>query len=212
MLKVRVSYPDGFAVMEDLKRDMALLATSGRGLADRTRRLPARVPDLNVFSQGLVARESGGWKITDEGRAVLEFMEARPSASYAIDIAAAGRSGAAIPPLPLPAERARRRRERRERRREAADRARAAASKKAVEKVGKLRKNREASRPLGRLRGIFFLARRPDFSEPSGSGRCGAWASFHGAATTLPSAGTRSRKPCSRQPSKNCLRALLEGK
>ncbi|MGY4427977.1 hypothetical protein ACVWWO_000454 [Bradyrhizobium sp. F1.13.1] len=30
VLKILVSYPDGFAVMEDLKRDMAILATSGR--------------------------------------------------------------------------------------------------------------------------------------------------------------------------------------
>lgn len=43
VLKILVSYPDGFAVMEDLKRDMAILATSGREWADRTSRLAARV-------------------------------------------------------------------------------------------------------------------------------------------------------------------------
>jgi len=42
VLKILVSYPDGFAVMEDLKRDMAILATGGREWADRTRRLAAR--------------------------------------------------------------------------------------------------------------------------------------------------------------------------
>jgi hypothetical protein len=60
VLKILVSYPDGFAVMEDLKRDMAILATSGRDWADRTRRLAARVPDLDIFSQGLVEWEAGG--------------------------------------------------------------------------------------------------------------------------------------------------------
>lgn len=30
VLKILVSYPGGFAAMEDLKRDMAILATSGR--------------------------------------------------------------------------------------------------------------------------------------------------------------------------------------
>ena len=30
VLKVLVSYPDGFAAMADLKRDMVILATSGR--------------------------------------------------------------------------------------------------------------------------------------------------------------------------------------
>jgi hypothetical protein len=49
VLKVLVSYPDGFAAMADLKRDMAILATSARDWADRTRRLAARVPELDVF-------------------------------------------------------------------------------------------------------------------------------------------------------------------
>jgi hypothetical protein len=84
VLKIRVSYTDGFAGMADLKRDMAILATSGPDWADRTRRLAAGVPHLDIFSQGLVARESGGWKITDRGRVVLEFMEARPGAEQAI--------------------------------------------------------------------------------------------------------------------------------
>lgn len=77
VLKILVSYPDGFAVMADLKRDMAILATSGRDWAERTRRLASRVPELDIFSQGLIERINGGWRITKKGRAVLEFMEAR---------------------------------------------------------------------------------------------------------------------------------------
>lgn len=77
VLKILVSYPRGHASMADLKRDMAILATSGRDWAERTRRLAARVPDLDIFSQGLVERLDGGWRITDKGRAVLEIMEAR---------------------------------------------------------------------------------------------------------------------------------------
>jgi hypothetical protein len=79
VLKILVSYPDGFAVMEDLKRDLAILATSGRDWSDRTKRLAARVPDLDIFSQGLVERTSGGWQITAKERVVLELMEARPA-------------------------------------------------------------------------------------------------------------------------------------
>lgn len=79
VLKILVSYPDGFAVMADLKRDMAILATSGRDWVERTKRLAARVPDLDIFSQGLVERMNGGWRITEKGRAVLELMETRPS-------------------------------------------------------------------------------------------------------------------------------------
>jgi hypothetical protein len=66
VLKVLVSYPDGFAAMADLKRDMAILATSGRDWAERTKRLAARVPDLDIFSQGLIERLNGGWRITDK--------------------------------------------------------------------------------------------------------------------------------------------------
>jgi hypothetical protein len=128
VLKILVSYPDGLAGMADLKRDMAILATSGPDWADRTRRLAARVPDLDIFSQGLVARESGGWKITSRGRVVLEFMEARPGAEQAIETVPAEKVDVAVPPLPQPAERARRRRERRERRREGRERARATVS------------------------------------------------------------------------------------
>lgn len=77
VLKILVSYPDGFAHMEELKRDMAILATSGRDWAERTKRLGARVPDLNIFSQALIERVNGGWRITQKGRSVLAFMEAR---------------------------------------------------------------------------------------------------------------------------------------
>lgn len=132
VLKILVSYPEGFAVMEDLKRDMAILATSGRDWADRTRRLAARVPDLDIWSQGLVERISGGWQITSKGRTVLELMEARPAANEPIQAPSVEQtivsSPTPLPPLRQPADRAKRRRERRERRRVARERARANAS------------------------------------------------------------------------------------
>lgn len=134
VLKILVSYPDGFAVMEDLKRDMAILATSGRDWADRTKRLASRVPDLDIFSQGLVERISGGWRLTSKGREILEFMEARPApsepspASVVDEAPQPAAEIAPLPPLPQLADRAKRRRERRERRREARERARANAS------------------------------------------------------------------------------------
>ncbi|WP_247342776.1 MULTISPECIES: hypothetical protein [unclassified Bradyrhizobium] len=77
-LKILVSYPDVFASMRDLKRDMAILVTSGPDGAARTKRMGARVPYLDVL-QRLVARVNGGWRVTDKGRAVLERMEPRPS-------------------------------------------------------------------------------------------------------------------------------------
>jgi hypothetical protein len=132
VLKILAAYPGGFAVMDDLKRDMAILATSGRDWADRTRRLAAKAPGLDIWSQGLVERISGGWKITTKGRALLDLMEARPGASETVQVPAIVDSIAAstspVSPLRQPADRAKRRRERRERRREARERARANAS------------------------------------------------------------------------------------
>ncbi|OPZ00238.1 hypothetical protein A5906_18605 [Bradyrhizobium sacchari] len=133
VLKILVAYPDGFAVMEDLKRDMAILATSGRDWADRTWRLAARVPDLDIWSQGLVERISGGWRLTSKGREVLAFMEAQPApgpirGTAVNEIALPVSEQVPVPPLRQPADRAKRRRERRERRREARERARANAS------------------------------------------------------------------------------------
>lgn len=130
VLKILVSYPDGFAVMEDLKRDMAILATSGRDWADRTKRLAARVSDLDIFSQGLVERGAGGWKITTKGRAVLESMEEPSAIAQQIQVlsepvAAPTPADVLVPPLRQPSERAKRRRERRERHRQARERARA---------------------------------------------------------------------------------------
>ncbi|MBR0831517.1 hypothetical protein JQ596_39035 [Bradyrhizobium manausense] len=128
VLKILVACPDGFAFLSDLKRDMAILATSGRDWADRTKRLAARVPDLDIFSQTLVERENGGWKITAQGRSVLEFMETRPLVD--IETVPAERVDAPVPLLPQPAERAKRRSERRERRREARERGARAACRR----------------------------------------------------------------------------------
>lgn len=126
VLKILVAYPGGFAAMEELKHDMAILATSGRDWADRTKRLAARVPDLNIFSQGLVERLNGGWQITDKGRGVLDVMEGRAAPAQLIDMAPADTVGAPVPPLRQPADRASRRRLRLERRRAARERARVA--------------------------------------------------------------------------------------
>lgn len=128
VLKILVSYPDGFAPLADLKRDMAILATSGRDWADRTKRLAALVPGLDIFSQGLVERSNGGWRITEKGRAILAIMEARPS-----EVTTRRESGAVEePPMGagarLPASVRLGRSNRRQRRRAVRERARAKAS------------------------------------------------------------------------------------
>lgn len=123
VLKVLVSYPNGFAVMADLKRDMAILATSGRDWSDRTKRLAAHVPDLDIFSQKLVERLNGGWRITGKGRAVLELMEGRSRRPEPVAEEAPCKSAAlSVLLLRLPEQSAARRNERRQRRRAARER------------------------------------------------------------------------------------------
>lgn len=130
VLKILVSCPDGFASMADLKRDMAILATSGRDWAERTKRLASRVPGLDIFSQGLIERLNGGWRVTDKGRSVLDLMEARPGANepQRVEEVRSVRPEPAVPVQRFPAESGRRRRERLQRRRVARVRSRANAS------------------------------------------------------------------------------------
>lgn len=130
VLKVLVSYPDGFAAMADLKRDMAILATSGRDWAERTKRLAACVPDLDIFSQGLIERMNGGWRITEKGRLVLATMEARPAVAQATErppIGAVEEPTTTLSPMP-PIAPVRRKRDRKRRQRETVRRRQASAS------------------------------------------------------------------------------------
>src|SRR6476646_657871 len=75
ILKVLAGHPEGRASLADLKRAMAILITSGSDWTDRMKRLAARAPELDIFSQSLVLRANAGWQITDAGRAFLEFLQ-----------------------------------------------------------------------------------------------------------------------------------------
>jgi len=77
ILKVLVSYPDGFATLDEVKRDLAFFATVGKDWTDQTKRMAARAPGLEIWPQGLVERRDGGWQITAKGRAILEIMEGK---------------------------------------------------------------------------------------------------------------------------------------
>nr|WP_249158657.1 hypothetical protein [Bradyrhizobium jicamae] len=118
--------------MADLKRDVAILATSGRDWAERTKRLAARVPGLDIFSQGLVERLNGGWCITDKGRSVLENMEAQPAPVLAMEpppVPSVEEPTPATTLTPMPSIMpVRRKRERKRHRRESVRQRRASAS------------------------------------------------------------------------------------
>jgi hypothetical protein len=75
ILKVLAGHPEGRASLADLKRAMAILISSGSDWTNWMKRLAARAPDLDIFSQSFVLRDHAGWQITDAGRAFLDFLQ-----------------------------------------------------------------------------------------------------------------------------------------
>ncbi|MBR1200953.1 hypothetical protein JQ634_34475 [Bradyrhizobium sp. AUGA SZCCT0240] len=75
VLKVLAGHPGGRASLAELTRAVAILMSSGPDWTDRTKRLAARAPGLEIFSQSFVLRDDAGWQITDAGRAFLGSVE-----------------------------------------------------------------------------------------------------------------------------------------
>lgn len=76
ILKVLASHGSGKATTESLKRDIAILATSGPEWNARMRRLAGRVHAVDIVASGYVICNREGWQITDEGREFLYSLEA----------------------------------------------------------------------------------------------------------------------------------------
>jgi hypothetical protein len=75
ILKVLAGQPDGRATHAELTRQVAILISSGSDWTDRTKRLAACAPGLNIFGSRLISHDSTGWQITDAGRAFLLSLE-----------------------------------------------------------------------------------------------------------------------------------------
>ena len=97
ILKVLAGQPEGHLPLAELRNNVAILISSGPDWTDRTKRIAARTPGLDIFSQGMVQRSSGGWRITDAGRAFLAECEV-PISSHSQELADHGR-------LPIGADR-----------------------------------------------------------------------------------------------------------
>jgi hypothetical protein len=104
ILKVLAGQPEGCLSLADLRDNVAILISSGPDWSDRTKRIAARTPGLDIFSQGMVLRSSVGWRITDAGRAFLAECEV-PISSHtqeqppeAVETKAAA---ATLPPAPV---------------------------------------------------------------------------------------------------------------
>jgi hypothetical protein len=74
-MKILAGYPTRLATLSELRRDLALFATSGNDWSELTKRLGAAFPQLDVFASGFVERYSFGWRLTSKGAAALEKME-----------------------------------------------------------------------------------------------------------------------------------------
>jgi hypothetical protein len=107
VLKVLAGHPDGRACVDDLKRDVGILMSCGPEWTNRTKRLAAGAPQLDIFGSAYVLRDDGGWQITDIGRQFLDSLEAQCAAGgreeqqCEADAAAASTLLAPIPVLRL---------------------------------------------------------------------------------------------------------------
>jgi hypothetical protein len=72
---VLAGHPGRRLSVHDLKRAVTILICSGPDWTDRTKRLLARAPSLDIFSQSLVARDAQGWQMTEARRALLAAIE-----------------------------------------------------------------------------------------------------------------------------------------
>jgi len=77
ILKVLAGHPEGQASLADLTHYVAVLTSSGADWSQRMKRLAARAPGLDIFTNGYVLRDSNGWRITDAGREFLKLIEAQ---------------------------------------------------------------------------------------------------------------------------------------
>jgi hypothetical protein len=75
ILKVLAGHPEGRASIADLTRYVSVLISSGTDWTNRTKRLAARAPKLDIFADSFVLRDDNGWHITEGGRQFLALLE-----------------------------------------------------------------------------------------------------------------------------------------
>ncbi|MEA2897507.1 MAG: hypothetical protein QOJ84_3122 [Bradyrhizobium sp.] len=104
VLKVLAGHPDGRACVDDLKRDVGILMSCGPEWTNRTKRLAAGAPQLDIFGSAYVLRDDRGWQITDIGRQFLDSLEAQCAAGGREEQQCeAGAAAASTLPAPIPA-------------------------------------------------------------------------------------------------------------
>jgi hypothetical protein len=76
VLKVLAGHPDGLASVADLTHYVSILMSSGSDWSNRTKRMAASVPQLDIFGSAFVIRQKDGWQITNAGLQFLAKLEA----------------------------------------------------------------------------------------------------------------------------------------
>ena len=71
---------EGRAALPELTRQVSILISSGPDWTERTKRLAALAPGLNIFRSGFVLVDRANWQITDAGRVFLVSLETPTSA------------------------------------------------------------------------------------------------------------------------------------
>ena len=97
ILKVLASHDSGSATTASLKRDIAILATSGTEWSARMRRLAGRVQTIDILASGHVLWDGGDWQITAEGRDFLRALEAVTQDNRLAEAGRAARRAARAP-------------------------------------------------------------------------------------------------------------------
>jgi hypothetical protein len=99
VLKVLAGHPEGRASLADLTRYVSILISSGTDWTNRTKRLAARAPKLDIFGDSFVLRDDNGWQITEGGRQFLAALEAPlPIAAEPVPAAEADMTKPPAPP------------------------------------------------------------------------------------------------------------------
>jgi hypothetical protein len=79
ILKVLAGQTEGRAALPELTRQVSILVSSGPDWTDRTKRLAALAPGLDIFRSRFVFVDRASWQITDAGRAFLISLETSAS-------------------------------------------------------------------------------------------------------------------------------------
>jgi hypothetical protein len=102
VLKVLAGHPEGRASLADLTRCVSILISSGTDWTNRTKRLAARAPKLDIFADSFVLRDDRGWQITEGGRQFLASLEVPlPETAQAPETATKEPRSSALPTLRL---------------------------------------------------------------------------------------------------------------